>query len=108
MAVFAAVREVSRQEPEGGGVRSACLLVAGECAHGWLAAEAGTHRLVRVSPFDAQVRCPGLLSCWTPLPGLSLGAAMQNRRHTSFARVAVLPVPGAGGSAAVVPAGFSR
>ncbi len=50
------------------GVKSATILVTGEYAYGYLRAEAGIHRLVRLSPFD-----------------------FNNRRHTSFAAVAVSP-----------------
>ena len=50
------------------GVKSASFMVQGENAYGFLKSEAGVHRLVRVSPFDA-----------------------QGRRHTSFAAVEVMP-----------------
>jgi peptide chain release factor 2 len=50
------------------GYRSIYLLVSGEFAYGYLKSENGVHRLVRISPFDA-----------------------ANRRHTSFAKVEVLP-----------------
>jgi len=50
------------------GIASATLQVEGEYAFGFLKAENGVHRLVRISPFDS-----------------------QKRRHTSFASVAVLP-----------------
>jgi len=50
------------------GYRSVQILVTGENAYGYLKAEQGVHRLVRISPFDAAAR-----------------------RHTSFARVEVLP-----------------
>jgi len=50
------------------GVKSVTLLVKGENAYGYLKAEKGVHRLVRISPFDA-----------------------SGRRHTSFAAVDVLP-----------------
>ena len=53
---------------EGGGVKSATLTVEGPYAYGYLRAEAGIHRLVRISPFDANAR-----------------------RHTSFASVFVYP-----------------
>jgi len=51
-----------------GGVRSATLRIAGPFAYGYLKAERGVHRLVRISPYDA-----------------------QNRRQTSFAAVKVMP-----------------
>jgi peptide chain release factor 2 len=50
------------------GVKSATLLVSGKNAYGFLRAEKGVHRLVRISPFDA-----------------------SGRRHTSFAAVDVMP-----------------
>ena len=50
------------------GIKSATLRVAGPFAYGYLRSEIGVHRLVRISPFDA-----------------------QNRRHTSFASVDVIP-----------------
>ena len=50
------------------GYRSIQMLVSGENAYGFLKAESGVHRLVRISPFDAAAR-----------------------RHTSFAKVEVLP-----------------
>jgi peptide chain release factor 2 len=50
------------------GVKSATLLVTGEYAFGYLNTERGVHRLVRISPFDA-----------------------NKRRHTSFASVDVVP-----------------
>lgn len=53
---------------EGGGVKSATFTVEGPYAYGYLKAEAGIHRLVRISPFDANAR-----------------------RHTSFASVFVYP-----------------
>jgi peptide chain release factor 2 len=54
---------------EEAGIKSATLLVRGENAYGTLKAERGTHRLVRLSPFDA-----------------------AHRRHTSFAGVIVSPL----------------
>lgn len=61
--------EVIDQLPsDSAGIKSATVIVAGVRAYGWLRAEAGVHRLVRVSPFDS-----------------------QSRRHTSFAQVEVLP-----------------
>ena len=56
-------------EGEQAGIKSATLLISGPNAYGWLKTEAGVHRLVRISPFDANAR-----------------------RHTSFASVTVFPV----------------
>ncbi|GAB4375528.1 MAG: peptide chain release factor 2 [Acidobacteriota bacterium] len=53
---------------EGAGIKSATARVAGPDAYGWAKAERGVHRLVRISPFDAQAR-----------------------RHTAFASVDVIP-----------------
>jgi peptide chain release factor 2 len=50
------------------GIRSATLRIIGEYAYGWLQSEAGVHRLIRISPFDANAR-----------------------RQTSFAAVDVMP-----------------
>jgi peptide chain release factor 2 len=52
---------------EGAGIKSATMLVEGENAYGFTKAERGVHRLVRISPFDA-----------------------NKRRHTSFASVDVI------------------
>jgi peptide chain release factor 2 len=54
---------------EGAGLKSVTLEVEGEYAYGHLKAETGVHRLVRISPFDANAR-----------------------RHTSFASVYVYPI----------------
>ncbi len=53
---------------DGAGFRSVTMTVSGEFAYGYLRAEIGVHRLVRISPFDA-----------------------NKRRHTSFASVFALP-----------------
>lgn len=63
------VQALELQPGEEAGIKSATLEIGGEYAYGYLAAERGVHRLVRISPFDA-----------------------QSRRHTSFASVFVYPV----------------
>lgn len=56
------------QEGEEAGMKSCSVLLEGPMAYGYLKAEAGVHRLVRISPFDSNAR-----------------------RHTSFASVEVMP-----------------
>ena len=62
------VSTVDIQLGEGAGIKSATLRIEGEHAFGYLACERGVHRLVRISPFDA-----------------------NKRRHTSFASVDAVP-----------------
>ncbi len=59
---------VEYSEGEEAGLKSTTVLVRGEYAYGYLKAESGVHRLVRISPFDA-----------------------AKRRHTSFASVYAIP-----------------
>ena len=47
---------IEESEGEGAGIKSATLMVKGPNAYGWLKSEAGIHRLVRISPFDANAR----------------------------------------------------
>ena len=63
------VQKLDENEGEQAGVKSVTLQVSGPTAYGWLKTEAGVHRLVRISPFDAAAR-----------------------RQTSFASVWVYPV----------------
>lgn len=58
-----------RLEGEGAGIKSATVEITGENVYGQLQSEVGVHRLVRISPFDANAR-----------------------RHTSFASVFVYPL----------------
>jgi peptide chain release factor 2 len=57
------------QRAEEAGIKGASVEIKGEYAYGYLKAETGVHRLVRISPFDA-----------------------QSRRHTSFSSVFVYPM----------------
>ena len=63
------VEFVEETPGEQAGVKSVTIMVKGTNAYGWLKTEAGVHRLVRISPYDANAR-----------------------RHTSFASVWVYPV----------------
>ena len=63
------VQLLEESEGEQAGIKSATLQISGQNAYGWLKTEAGVHRLVRISPFDANAR-----------------------RQTSFASVWVYPV----------------
>src|SRR4051812_16628136 len=63
------VEIVDLSEGEEAGIKGAVLEIKGLYAYGYLKAESGVHRLVRISPFDAQAR-----------------------RHTSFASVFIYPV----------------
>ncbi len=63
------VRELDYQEGDVAGLKSVSLEFDGEFAYGYLKGENGVHRLVRISPFDA-----------------------NSRRHTSFASVYAYPV----------------
>lgn len=60
---------VDRLDGDGAGIKSATIEVYGQYAFGYLKAENGVHRLVRISPFDA-----------------------NKKRHTSFAAVYVTPI----------------
>ena len=62
------VETMDYQDGEEAGIKSVTLLIKGMNAHGYLKAERGVHRLVRISPFDS-----------------------AGRRHTSFASVDVVP-----------------
>lgn len=50
------VEEVDHQPGEEAGLKGATLFIRGDHAYGWLRAESGVHRLVRISPFDANAR----------------------------------------------------
>lgn len=63
------VSMLDQSEGEQAGIKSVTLQISGMNAYGWLKTEAGVHRLVRISPFDANAR-----------------------RQTSFASVWVYPV----------------
>jgi len=50
------VEQLDMQAGDEAGIKSATIGVEGEWAYGWLRAEAGVHRLVRISPFDSNAR----------------------------------------------------
>jgi peptide chain release factor 2 len=50
------VELLESQDGEQAGIKSATLLMKGHNAYGWLKTESGVHRLVRISPFDANAR----------------------------------------------------
>jgi len=60
---------ISESQGDEAGIKSCCYKIVGNNAYGWLRAESGVHRLVRISPFDS-----------------------SSRRHTSFSSVWVYPV----------------
>ncbi|ACN99324.1 peptide chain release factor 2 [Sulfurihydrogenibium azorense Az-Fu1] len=62
------VEIVDYQPDDVAGIKSATIIIKGPFAYGYLKGEQGVHRLVRISPFDA-----------------------NKRRHTSFAAVSVIP-----------------
>jgi len=61
-------RIIERQSGQEAGIKSSTFEVQGKRAYGWLKSETGVHRLVRISPFDA-----------------------EKMRHTSFALVDIIP-----------------
>lgn len=63
------IRQLDYQEGDEAGIKTVTLEFSGDYAYGYLKSESGVHRLVRLSPFDA-----------------------NNKRHTSFASVFVSPV----------------
>src|SRR5258707_4733716 len=63
------VEYLEETQGEEAGIKSATVQIKGRNAYGWLKTENGVHRLVRISPFDANAR-----------------------RHTSFASVNIYPV----------------
>src|SRR5690606_24529899 len=63
-----AVAVIDESRGETAGIKSATLKISGAYAYGYLRGEAGVHRLVRISPFDA-----------------------SKSRHTSFALIEVIP-----------------
>ena len=62
------ITELDRLDGDEAGIKSVSFKIEGDSAYGYLKAEKGVHRLVRISPFDA-----------------------NKRRHTSFASLEVMP-----------------
>ena len=63
------ITQIDYQEGDGAGIKSATFEIAGDYAYGYLKGENGVHRLVRISPFDANAK-----------------------RHTSFASIYAYPI----------------
>ncbi|HHT83212.1 MAG: peptide chain release factor 2 [Christensenellales bacterium] len=63
------IKELDFLDGDEAGIKSVTFQISGENAYGYLKAEKGVHRLVRISPFDA-----------------------NKRRHTSFASLEVMPI----------------
>lgn len=63
------ISEIDYQDGDGAGIKSAAIQIDGNFAYGFLKKESGVHRLVRISPFDANAK-----------------------RHTSFASVYIYPL----------------
>ncbi|MGH6815712.1 MAG: peptide chain release factor 2 [Hyphomicrobiaceae bacterium] len=63
------VKLIDDSRGDGAGIKSGLVEIKGDNAYGWLKTETGVHRLVRISPYDANAR-----------------------RHTSFASVSVYPI----------------
>lgn len=63
------IKEIDRQDGDVAGIKSVTLEIEGDFAYGYLKSESGVHRLVRISPFDANAK-----------------------RHTSFASVFAYPL----------------
>ena len=59
---FRSTQESIAKDPDSRGIHSATIRIEGPLAYGKLKLEAGVHRLVRISPFDAQVTCPHFMS----------------------------------------------
>lgn len=68
LSLLTTVKTLNSSSGDEAGLRAATVLLEGDSAYGWLRTEAGVHRLVRNSPFDA-----------------------GQRRHTSFAQVRIFP-----------------
>ena len=64
-----AVKQMDHQPGEGAGIKSVTLEISGDFAYGYLKGENGVHRMVRISPFDA-----------------------NKKRHTTFASVFAYPL----------------
>ena len=62
------VQIIDKMEGEEVGIKSATIKIKGDNAYGWIKTEIGVHRLVRISPFDA-----------------------NSKRHTSFAKIFASP-----------------
>ncbi|HYL33286.1 MAG TPA: peptide chain release factor 2 [Stellaceae bacterium] len=89
------VEWIEESAGEGAGVKSATVRVIGENAYGWLKTESGVHRLVRISPFDANARRQtSFASVWVyPVVDDKINVEVQDK----FLRVDTYRSSGAGG-----------
>ena len=77
------------------GIRSATLTIEGPFAYGYLKTERGTHRLVRISPFDAQKRRQTSFALADPTPAVEDDAEIEIRPEDL--RIDTYRATGAGG-----------
>ena len=83
------------QEGEEAGLKSVTFTVAGDCAYGYLRSEIGIHRLVRISPFDAQKRRQTSFASFSMVP--DVGGQVEVEIDEKDLRIDTYRAGGAGG-----------